>query len=111
MLSPVYQVVLGKAGRALGVELDPLGQAVDPALAFAGKVDAGELAETVLGGLVLDRGLAVGPPIVVELGAEVVEEVVARHGQGGGHVVCPGRVSVAVVEDAGGAVVLAVRGS
>ncbi len=55
MLSPVYQVVLGKALGASAWSFDPDGLAVDPALDLAGEVDAGQLAQAVLGGLVLDR--------------------------------------------------------
>ena len=51
---------VGEPGRALGVQLEPLGLAVHPALGLAGQVDAGQLAQPVLGGLVLDGGLAVG---------------------------------------------------
>ena len=101
---------VGEGGRVLGVELDPLGLAVDPSLGLARKVDPGQLAEAVLGRLVLDGHGPVLGSLLVEQGAQVVEEVVARHGQGRRDVVVAGRVAGAVVEDARRGVVLTTRG-
>ncbi len=85
-------VVAGVPGRVgeglgvLGVELEPFGLAVHPALDLSRQVDTGQLAQAVLGGLVLDRGLPVLGGLGVEHVAQVVEEVVAGHGEGGGDV-------------------------
>ena len=110
MLSPVYQVVLGKAvgfsawslTRSAWLSTRPWtspGRSMPvswPRLYWA--------AWSWIGVWPYWAGLG------VEQVAQVVEEVVARHGEGRGDVdsVPPG-VAGAVVEDAGGAVVLAVR--
>ena len=68
MLSPVYQVVLGKAVGSSACSFWRSGRAVDPARDLVGQVDSGQLAQAVAGRHVLDGVVAVGAPAAARTG-------------------------------------------
>ena len=91
------------------VQPHPDGLTVNPPLDLGRQVDPGQLAQAVRGRRVLNRGDPILGRIGVEQVAQVVEEVVARHGECPGNVVGARGVAHAVVEDTGCALVLAAR--
>ena len=89
-LFPVTPAVVGVVLGVLGVLACHHLRRVDPGVVgLAGEVDAGHVPVAELGGRVLDGVLAVaavGLVVVPELDTQVVEEDVARHREGLGHV-------------------------
>ena len=100
MLSPVYQLTVGKAfGASAWSSLRTSGESTRP-WASSGRSMLVVSVEPVVGRHVLDRGLSVLGLVVPEEIAQVVEVVVRRDREGRGQVDLPGRLVVVVVKDA-----------